>query len=1004
MKTLLHKSRHTGYLLLLLTFTVSFSWGQGLEDFTNSSATNSYADGSFVGNDGITWTYVASRDGNADENGSGINLPALMLRRVANNSKVTSTAIPNGIGDFSVKLYKGFTGNGDRQVELFVNGTSQGISNGFDDNNEHVFEVVGIDISGDVIIEIKNITSRQVIIDDISWTSFGGGANTAPFITNITQNPTSNNVTSSNPVSVSADLVDSDGIASAELYWGTTSGTLTNTIAMGLTAGETYTTVSAIPAQADGTTVYYEIQATDSNAAPLSTTSPEQTYTVEDPIPFDLPYFNGFRNQIDLDDAIGYGFAFNNATLTTSAGGYMKIENGSITSPAIDFSAYDDLTVVFDMTTFGGAGAQELSVLVSNDNGATYNSAGTFTTPAAYESFIQFIDLSSMNSVSGRIKFEMTGGTNSIRFRDLSILPEFQGYIYANQNWSPSSPNGVSTATDDLYIINGTATLSADTDVRNITINSVATLKVEKVLNAAGNITNKGKFIFISTATANGELGPMSGTVTGSATVQRYMSDKRSYRMVSSAVTTSTSIMNNWQEGVNNLGTDFPGDNLDPNPGFGTHITGSTSGANGFDATLSGNASMFLVDMDTQEFVTVNNTDTNTLNAGDGYMLFVRGDRGTDLSDNDATPSATVLRATGSLMIGSDLQNFATVNTNDFAMFGNPYQSVVDVNSVMAGASNVNATQYYVYDPSLATNGAYVTVDLPSGENTFNSVANQYLQPGQGAQFATLGAGVSSLVFNESDKAPGNFTTTNSNSNRLSADDMLTFQLYTTENFDNAGPVHDSFGIIFADGNDNGLTMMDAVKPMNFDENFGIDHNGTYLSIERRAMPVQGEVYSLYSSGYKNSQYTVKIIMDGLEEMEIYLDDQYTEGSTLLEQGELTYGFEVNENNPESMATDRFSVRVENRLGVSDNSLLAGIQLYPNPLYGNSFYINAPKLNGEEVSISINDMLGREVYSMHQTFSGNSLNIDLSQELKSGVYLVTLSSNGENKSLRIIKR
>jgi hypothetical protein len=154
-------------LLLTLCFSV-VSFGQGAEPFTNSNATTSYADNSFVGAGGITWTYVASRD---DAGTAGVTAPALMLRRVSDDSKITSSTITGGIGDFSVKLYKGFTGGGDRQVELFINGVSKGTSTAFDDFDEHVFTVSGINITGDVIIEIKNTTAKQVIIDDITWTA-----------------------------------------------------------------------------------------------------------------------------------------------------------------------------------------------------------------------------------------------------------------------------------------------------------------------------------------------------------------------------------------------------------------------------------------------------------------------------------------------------------------------------------------------------------------------------------------------------------------------------------------------------------------------------------------------------------------------------------------------------------------------------------------------------------------------------------------------------------------
>ncbi|WP_055434770.1 T9SS type A sorting domain-containing protein [Lacinutrix algicola] len=160
------------YFLLLTLLISSVSFGQGLEDFTNSLATGSYADDSFVGNDGVTWSYIHSRDANGDNNGSGINLPALMLRRVAEGSKITSSTISGGIADFSVKLYKGFTSGGDRQVELFINGTSYGLSTAFDDNTEQTFNVTGINIPGNVVIEIVNPTTKQIIIDDISWTGF----------------------------------------------------------------------------------------------------------------------------------------------------------------------------------------------------------------------------------------------------------------------------------------------------------------------------------------------------------------------------------------------------------------------------------------------------------------------------------------------------------------------------------------------------------------------------------------------------------------------------------------------------------------------------------------------------------------------------------------------------------------------------------------------------------------------------------------------------------------
>lgn len=157
------------YTLLLVAF-ICIGWstyGQGSESFTNCNAVASYTDGSYLGDNGITWTYVESRN----EGVYPITDKGLMLRRQSNESKITSSPVPNGIGSFTCRLLKGFTGSGNRQVELFVNGISQGRSIAWDNTEVQTFTINTINISGDVVIEIRNITAYQVVIDDISWTA-----------------------------------------------------------------------------------------------------------------------------------------------------------------------------------------------------------------------------------------------------------------------------------------------------------------------------------------------------------------------------------------------------------------------------------------------------------------------------------------------------------------------------------------------------------------------------------------------------------------------------------------------------------------------------------------------------------------------------------------------------------------------------------------------------------------------------------------------------------------
>lgn len=177
MKTLL---RTTKTLALVCALTsIAFASG-GLETFDNFTlAQGSYFDGSFVGENGITWNYIHAT-GAAEAN--QIDGNGMILRRSGEGSRIVSQEIPGGIGNFSVQMRKAFTGTGDRQVELFINDVSKGQSITFGsasgaDDTVHTFAVNDINIEGNVVIEIRNIqggsNNRQLTIDNISWTSYG---------------------------------------------------------------------------------------------------------------------------------------------------------------------------------------------------------------------------------------------------------------------------------------------------------------------------------------------------------------------------------------------------------------------------------------------------------------------------------------------------------------------------------------------------------------------------------------------------------------------------------------------------------------------------------------------------------------------------------------------------------------------------------------------------------------------------------------------------------------
>lgn len=180
------------------------------EDFeTATTLTSSYGNNSFEGANGVTWSFVESRDvGAYPIEGKGI-----MLRRESGGSKLTSSSISGGISALSFEMRKAFTGTANRQVEVFINGTSIGTSEIFgnfsgEDASVYTFDVSGMAVAGDFEIEIRNIQEGQIIIDNLSWTSYSGSG--SPMVTAVTADPSSSAVDSGTEVALSTSTEDAD--------------------------------------------------------------------------------------------------------------------------------------------------------------------------------------------------------------------------------------------------------------------------------------------------------------------------------------------------------------------------------------------------------------------------------------------------------------------------------------------------------------------------------------------------------------------------------------------------------------------------------------------------------------------------------------------------------------------------------------------------------------------------------------------------------------------------
>jgi hypothetical protein len=245
-------------------------WGQGSESFENSALTTSYSIGNFIGDNGIQWNYVGSRD----QSTYAITNKGIMFEG-ATTAKLTSANISGGIGSFSCELKKAFTGAGNRQVELFINGVSKGTSIAWDNTTIQTFNISNINISGNVVIEIRNKLTKQLVIDNISWTGYSPtptwtGATSTDWNTASNWNPATVPTSNDNVIIPSSGITNFPVATSLTIASGSTmtlnsnarltvNGTLTNNGTLTLESGATL--VQGTGNTASGSGVYNVQQA-----------------------------------------------------------------------------------------------------------------------------------------------------------------------------------------------------------------------------------------------------------------------------------------------------------------------------------------------------------------------------------------------------------------------------------------------------------------------------------------------------------------------------------------------------------------------------------------------------------------------------------------------------------------------------------------------------------------------------------------------------------------------
>ena len=167
------------------------------------------------------------------------------------------------------------------------------------------------------IIEATDDEPETTQSDENSF-SFTAIPNELPEITGISNSPVS--PIEGEDVTVSATITDFDGtISSAEIKWGTVSGTYPNTVSM-TNIDDDYSGI--IPSQSGGTTIYYIIEATDDE--PETTQSSENSFA-----------FNTTGNELPQITNINYNPTDPESTESVSVSATITDSDGSITSANI---------------------------------------------------------------------------------------------------------------------------------------------------------------------------------------------------------------------------------------------------------------------------------------------------------------------------------------------------------------------------------------------------------------------------------------------------------------------------------------------------------------------------------------------------------------------------------------------------------------------------------------------------------------------------------------------
>ena len=614
--------------------------------------------------------------------------------------------------------------------------------------------------------------------------------------------------------------------------------------------------------------------------------------------------------------------------------------------------------------------------------------------------FALFNISSAQTQLSDYYRTRSSGNWNDANTWESSPVADFSSGLVNPATLTPDFNSNTITILN-THTVTVTANLTTDQTVVNsggaVIVNPTVVVTVNDGTGTDLTVNAGGSFTLKSTVAGTASIGNSAGTTSGNFTIERYIPARRAWRFLTAPVnsTGAPTINASWQEGVTTAsGTP------NPNPGYGTHITGGST-ANGFDQNNSNNASLKIYN-NTDAIIDQNNwlgeaTTLTPITDQQGYMLFVRGSRANDLSQGSyALADNTTLRITGGLKAAD--QNIS-IDPTGYTVIGNPYASPINLNSLAKtnGSTNV-ADNFYLWDPKMTGGygvGAYINISWNTAILSYDitptptSAVSQYIQSGE-AFFATSTGIAGNLIIKETDKSISGSDNVFRVTSPSSSEQRIRTNLYAVNAYGTTSIVDgtlNSFSNIFS----NAIDKNDAAKLTNFGENFGIVRDGKTLIVERRDAigdDINFKMWQMNQQGYQ-----LEIIAENIDpNVNAFLKDSYLKTTTPLNQvGTTKVNFAI---------TADVASAVENRFSIVFGKVAiipSNISVYPNPISNGIINLKFDNMPQGIYLVRVVNNLGQTV-TRKQINHAQGNNIEpLHMNYKKGIYHVEITRPDNTK-------